>query len=569
MAFIPIAPSETAFKAPIDETLMEKIRENFDDHESRIGTGGGGGGGISFKVNGSLVKLKAQLDTNPEVGRVLDGATITGGQTFTRVRAFLKKNGTSGQTQIDIKRHVRVDHPITFMNPQLDRSVDSIGRLGSPLATQAITNRTPDISTQAINFAKSTLTVESAIRQSDGNTRYHVAGSLLDADYKVGSFVTISGMSLGANNGSFEILEVNPDGYPGFILNNTSGVLEIGSGGSADLHLFEYVFTNPVDTLGFKVGESFTATGHSNGAMNGGFLIERINDNGNNIIAFVNSAAATTQGAPAGTVECRRHVYTFSNPVDDTVYFPGEVMFASGHSNGNNNGEFLIVEVNESGNNLVIFNSQAVVQAGSGGQVESERWIVSTNTDPGPDIDVGDIVRISGASGGNDGDFDVKELNRFGLNNFIIYNPSGVSQGAAGAVRSEKVVVGLSQDFSSSYIIGKSFARIINVDPFGTASRNGFYKVVETNRGGGAATNIVCLIPGFDTDIDAPIGQVDLEARSIFASNLPTIPTGEDLDVAGDTAVFEPTSVEPNSVIALDVLELPEGLPEDLSVDLS
>lgn len=576
MTFTPINPSETAFKAPIDETLMEKIRENFDDHESRIGSGGSGGGGsIAFKVNGGLATLKALVDDDPEAGRILDGAFVSAGQSFTRARLFLKINGDSGQTRIDIKRHRRVNHPITFMNHQLDRAIQSVGRVGSSLATQAITKRTPQISTQAINRAKSTLTVDSVFDLGSGKARYNIqGGSLLDSDYQVGKKIKFSSMNNGSNDGEFTILEVNPDLYPGIVVDNGSAVTDATPGGSADLQFFEYVFTNPADVQGFKVGELARFQSHSNSSNNGDLEIVRINDGGNNLIVYNNTAGANADGTPSGTCDSLRMVFTFAAAVLTTDYFVGEKMNASGHTSGNNNGNFKIVEINESGNNLIIINNNTLtVQAGSGGSVNTNRWTYSVNTDPSTDIAVGDNIEFySMTSGNNDGTFELLELNRFALNNLTIYNESGVTQGsAAGNVRSDLVVIGFDTDQADFYEAGRSIATIkgVQIDGVDMSENNGFFDVVEINRGGGSATNIVCLIPNLINETNSPLGQVDLESRSLFDSDLPTIETGEDIIFSGATAVFNPASVESDSMVALDVLELPEGLPEDLSVDLS
>jgi len=570
MAFNPLDPSETEFKAPIDETLMEKIRTNFDDHESRIGGGGGGGGGaIQFKVNGGLVKLASLLGSNPEYGEKLDGAHVTAGQSFTRVRAYLKKNGDNGSTRFDLRRHLRVNHPITFINPQLDRLIQSVGRLGSPLATQAVTKRTPQISTQLINRAKGSQTIESCINLGDGTVRYNITGGVvLDADWIVGKKVKIASMANGGNNGEFTIVESNPEGYPAIIVTNGSGVDETGATGSLNLQMFEYVFTNPIDVQGFKIGEIARFASHANGNNNGDLEIIRLNDGGNNLIVYNNTAGADADGAPSGTCDSLRMVYTFAAPVDDTAYIIGEFAFFTGHTSGNNNGDFEVREVNEAGNNLIVTNSNTLtVQGGSGGTANCPRWIYAVNTDPTPDIDVGDNVVFSGmSSGANDGQFEVKELNRFALNNIIVYNTAGVTQGgAAGQVESERVVVGFDVDHSADYDITRSFALLKG---FVNGGNNGSFEVVETNRGGGAATNIVVLNTAA-VEEDIPIGHVDLETRSLFNEPLPEIPTGEDVVFAGASAVFNAATVETDAMITLDILELPDGLPEDFSVDLS
>jgi hypothetical protein len=58
MPYITLADSEIQSGEPISQSLVQKIKDNFDDHEARIAGGGGGGGGAAGGVgevlNGSL-----------------------------------------------------------------------------------------------------------------------------------------------------------------------------------------------------------------------------------------------------------------------------------------------------------------------------------------------------------------------------------------------------------------------------------------------------------------------------------------------------------------------------------
>lgn len=577
MSFTVINPDETKFKAPIDETLMEKIRTNFDDHEGRIASGGsGGGGGLSFKVNGFLHDLKPYIGNNLQDSPAyqIDSGLVAGPQTFAGVKMFMRKSGTSGQTRIDIKRKVRVDHTIESIDYQMNFATQSIGRLGSALPTQAVSRRTPTISTQAINRAKSTESVEAVVNLGNGRARYNFSGGvLLDSDYEVGRLIEFSSMNNGSNNGDFRILEVNPDGYPGVVVDNGSAVTDITPGGNANLNLFEYVFTNPVDVDGFKVGEFATMNGHSVAGNNGSFEIVKINFGGNNLIVWNENTTGTTQGAPAGTVDSRRFVYTFSAPVDETNYFIGELALMSSHSSGNNNGNFEIVAINEAGNNLVVINPNGVVQAGAAGNAQTNRWIYSVLTPPTEKIAVGDLFgAFNHSNGGNNGIFEVKELERFALNNIIIYNPSGATQsGAAGTIRSEKMIISFGSDLSAFYTANRSLVTVKNTASVFTNKL--YFEVVEINRGGGAAYNVVVKVPDALTEATSfaqlyAKGQIDMESRSLF-STLPKIDAGENPDFGGNDAVFVSEAVPEDSILSLDLVELADGETLDLSVQLS
>lgn len=567
MAFTVIPLTDVDFKSPIDETLMTTIKEDLDDLDQRA-SGGGGGGGIQFKVNGSLATLKALIDSDPSYGYTLDGSTVTPGQSYSRVRMFMKKNGTSGKTVIDIKSRTRVLHTITNIDHQMNLLTQAVGRVGSPLSTQAVTKRTPQINTLAINRVKSQENIDSVIIVEAGvSARYNLEGSLLDADWKVGKKVKVTGCTNGANNGEFTILEVNTDNHPCLILANTAAVQELASPGALNLQFFEYVFTNPVDTNGFKVGEFATLAGHTLAANNGLGEIVRINDGGNNLLFYNSTTGADTQGAPAGTADCTRWVYTFASAVNTGDYFIGDTMNASGHSSGANNGNFLIREVNDSGNNLVVTNLTGAVQAGAAGSVNTNRWTYTLDQDPSSKIQVGDKFRAAGhSSANNNGDWTIDEVNRFGLFNITIFNENGVTQaGVAGTVKSELVIVSFPADQSAAYVANKSLAYLRGTKD---ALNDGEFPVIEINRGGGANYNIVIK------NIEAtpqlfPMGQVDSVGRSLFLVRPQIDVTEGDLATGGSAATFDSFSAPANSIVTMDVIELPDGLPEDLSIDLS
>lgn len=56
MAYIALTDSEIAPDKPVSNDLLQKVKDNFDDHEARIsaGSGGGSSGGIGEVLNGSL-----------------------------------------------------------------------------------------------------------------------------------------------------------------------------------------------------------------------------------------------------------------------------------------------------------------------------------------------------------------------------------------------------------------------------------------------------------------------------------------------------------------------------------
>jgi hypothetical protein len=463
----------------------------------------------------------------------------------------------------------------------MDLATQAVGRLGSPINTQAISLRTPTISTQSIARTKAQINIQDVISLGDSRWRLNLEGGvLLDSDWRVGQSVVISGATNATNNKQVTIDAVNEDGHPSIIFTSATGVQEINSPGVVNLQMFTYVFVNPVITAGFVVGESALFATHTTAANNGTFAIVRVNDGGNNIIIYNSTAGATPQAGVAGTVQTTRWVYTYAAAVLTTDYFVGEQILAATHTTAANNGSFLIRAINDGGNNIVVTNTAGVAQAGAAGTVNTHRWIYSFLSDPSLVIAVGDLFSgFSHTAGGNNVvGADVKELKRLSLNNFVIYNTAGVVQGAAaGTVRSEKVVLSLPSDLSASYVVGRSFVTTKNC--FLTNNDGIYLHVAELNRGGGANYNVVVKNPLALTSATALTqafakGQIDYESRSLF-STLPTLIvsaqtfSADEPAFGGESAVFYAGTVEANSIVAIDVLELPTGTPQDLSIDLS
>jgi hypothetical protein len=579
--FVPIPSTDLDFKSPIDETLMLQLMENDQYLFDNLGGGGGGGGPIQWKINGPLAVLRGRISSVKESGYGIDGSMISTSQAFTRVRLGLREVGTGGQVKIDIKRHKRMNHTITSIAHQMNLATQAIGRLGSPINTQAISLRTPTISTQSIARTKTQMNIQDIVSLGSNRWRLNIEGGvLLDSDWKVGEQIVISSATNAANNKAVAIDFVNEDGHPSIIFTSASGVQEIGSPAVVNLQMFTYTFINPVDTSGFVVGESAIFAGHTTAANNGTIAIVRVNDGGNNIIVYNTTGGAVPQAGVAGTVQTTRWVYTYLSPVLTTDYFVGELILAASHTTAANNGSFTIRAINDGGNNIVVTNAAGVAQAAAAGNVNTQRWVYTFLTDPSLNSVVGD--KFSGfthtAPGNNVVGAEIKELNRLTLNNLIIYNPSGVVQGAAaGTVRSEKVVYSFASDLSANYLVGRSFVTTKNC--FLTVNNVVYLELVEINRGGGANYNVVVKNPNALTSATALTqafakGQVDYESRSLF-STLPTLVISAEVFSAdepafgGSSAVFYAGLVDANSMIAVDVLELPTGTPQDLSIDLS
>lgn len=564
----PISNTQTDAKSPIDQQLMDAIRLDLDYLDNQIG-GSGGGGATHFRVNGPIWQLKPLLSLG--YGKKMDGAIVTAATTFSRCRLSILKGGTSGALEVDVLRHIAVNHPITKITAQYQGATQAVGRLGSPLNTQSVTIATPVINTQQITYYKAAVNVRSIVKIAGTNKwLYTFTGSTpLDSDYQIGDYIIFSGCTAGANNGEFQIVQVNYDGLPSVVVTNASGVEQVSPAGQGQLGAYSYEFLATVDD-DFAVGEQVIMAGHSWGGNNGTKTIFKVNSGANNIVCKFQGGA--TQGAPAGTATVTRWVYTFVSPVDATSYVIGEKAEFAGHSSGANNGKFIIRRVNEAGNNIYVTNPAGVSQGGAAGTANTLRWLYNTPVDVSGDISVGDFVELtSHSNANNNGLFEVKFVNRFAANNIEIYNENGVTQtGVAGTITTALKVVWFETDLSAAYVAGTSKVLFEGLKSQTDNIANEFL-VKEINRGGFTNYNIVVYAEYLSLQGGAA-GRVAAEARSIFTTR-PRIEVAQAGQVRNfqyaDNATFAAGSIAADSLLSMDILEIPEGLPETILLSLS
>lgn len=563
----PFSPNQTDAEKPLDEQLMQKqIQENLEDLALQVDaiSSGGGGGALQFKVNGNLSRLKSLISSNIENGQGLDGAYVTALKKYTSAKLFIKKNGETGQTKADVKRHRQVNQPLKSINHKASYLTQSVGIIGSPLTTLSVAKRTAQSPTQTITRTEAAESVTSIIDTGDGlNFKINTSGAALSPTWKVGSIVVISSANA-ANNGEHEIKELNYEGSPSVLLEISGGVEESGLAASLNLNRFAYTFLAVADATAYKVGENMVATGHTLAANDGIFTIDDVNASGNDLVIYNNSPGADTQGAPLGAVDTERYVYTFPAPVSALDYLVGQTCNASSHTSGLNDGMFEIVELNESGNNLVIRNPAGVSQAGVAGVVNTNLWTYALDAVPA-DVTVGDILRFENhTSSANDLNAEVIEIARSGGNNVVIFNEVGAVQaGVAGEVLSELMILEFFIDQSAFYDLA-TFSSIAGLSGIPNADMNGQFAVEEINYNFGFNIVIKNILGTVFSD---PIGEVETEIRSLF-STLPIVAAGQDFSI-GTGAVLIDGNIEADSMIMLDILELPEGgLPEDVSLDL-
>lgn len=563
----PIAPAQTDAKSPIDQQLMDAIRLNQEYLDSQLGAGSAGGI-INFRVNGYLNRIKALLDLG--AGKHLDGGIISNAVTFSAAKLYLENTGTSGALEVDVLRHKEVQHGIVSIDPSYSGAIQSIGRLGSPQNTQAISLATPAVNTQSIARAKSTINVIS-VSKIGSETLYVFSGAgLLDSDYQIGKEIEIAGCTNGANNGSFTITAVNYDGLASVMTNNASGVTEV-TAGTGELDLWEYTYLASLDP-NFVVGEVVSMSGHTNVANDLNEPIHKVNEAGNNIWLY--NAGGVAQAGVAGQAKANRFIYSYASAVDDTSYIVGELAEFSGHLDGNNNGQFNIVAVNEGGNNLIVYNTTwaGAIQGGAQGTANTLRWLYSMPTDPTGEILVGEKVVITGAtSGGNNGTFVVTTVNRFAVDNIEVYNPAGVTQvGVAGTLSTNSKIIKFAEDFSAFYVAGTSKIALEGVNVTDTDGRE--YDVIDVNKGGFSNYNVVIAeASGVSTNVTAQ-GRVAREVRTIFIDR-PRLEIDDTISTRylqkDLSATFAAGAIDADTILSMDILEVPEGLPSSMVLSLS
>jgi len=540
----PIASTQTDAKSPVDDNLMDSIREDLDYLDGQVT--GGIVAGFNWNVNGKLGRL-----ANWKAG--VDNIALNAAFTPLTCRAAMRKSGTSGSIIFDIRRITTPKTPIIEIANQYDALTQSIANIAPALATQSIARSTAQISTQSITQVKSAININSII-QVPGTNRWRInLASAVDSDWVVGlSTVIIASATSGGNNGSFIIREVNQSGYNDIVIENASGVAQTGAAGSVTLQLYSYNFINPVHA-DFAEDETVTFAGHTSGTNDGAKFIYKTNQLGNNIWVQSNLVA---QAGVAGTADTNRWRYVLGSSPDLTDFVVGDFAKFSGHTNSANDGNYTLLAINEIGFDVKITNLLGVAQAAPAGVLNTNKWIYTMPTDPSAGLSVGDFVKLSGHTNAlNDGIFQVNRVNRSGLN-IIVENVFGVAQaGVAGLLQTSKKIVKFSSDQSAIYTT-LSLIEIVGCpdSTYNRTDQKAQWPVVQVNRGGGSNYNIV-IDAGFASEQASPAGYVWTEMKSIFN-------TKPELS-------YDITSLEPNAYISDAFSDFVAGvIPSDTPLGL-
>lgn len=507
MSYTTLAASAVDAKSPIDEALMELIKDNLDDHESRIVSNSTFE--LQFKLNGPLGGIGSTRRKR------VDGGLISKSITLSTCRILLEDAGAGGDLEIDVRKYTKPNCEIQSVNALYRASIQSIARAGSSVSTQSIARATSQISTQSVAQWKSTLNIQSIIDMgTDFDTGQHLwkinLNGAPDSDW-TGQSITTASTTNGGDTGTFTCVRVKDDGGNNIVIANSSGVGQSSAAGTCKLNLWKYTFTNPVNSH-FAAGEIVTMSGHTSGSNDGALEIYAINQSGNNII--VKNANGVAQAGVAGAADCNRWKFNAASSVSTTDYVVGESALMASHSTGGNNGTFPIKAVNDGGNNLVVYNASGATQGGAAGTFDTHRWVYSFSSDPSSNVSAGDsIIFTSTSNAANSGTFTAKEVDRSAGSNIVVYNTSGVAQGgAAGTATTSKKKVKFSTDQSAN-ITTDSRINIVNCPVIIEDD----YDVVQVNRGGGSNYNAIISTTS-TTEQDGPCGRVSLESKSVFTT---------------------------------------------------
>lgn len=561
----PIASSQTDAKSPVDDALMDSIRQDLDYLETNLAVSGAFD--YQFKVNGYLSAIPAARYNR------LDGALVSKDQTFQNCQIYLEEPGLGGTLSVDVRRYTKPNVLITALTRQFTSAINSIARTGSGISTQSISRATAQVNTQTITKFKSDLSTSSIVLvgpTSFNYVRYNFTAAV-DSDWAVGDSVAFASHTNAANDGTFVIVQKNVDGGNNVVVVNASGVAQSGTAGTASLLAFKYNLTNPAASA-FVAGETVHLATHTTGGNNGDLTIYAVNSGGNNIV--VKNASGATQGGAVGTVDTNRWIYSFGSAVSVTDYVVGEKAHTTGHTSGNDDGDFVIKAVNSGGNNLHLFiSSGGVAQGGAAGTTNTNRWSYFFSVDPSSSVTAGDLVESASAtSAANNGEFTVKQVNRTTSDNIVVYNVSGVAQGGAvGTMYSKLMLVKFAADQSATITTNS------RIGIFGTqlATADGDYTVSQVNRGGGSNYNAV-ISHATATEQTGPCGRVVEESKSLF-DTLPSIVIPASTDAFNTTHMNLSTNMVMNAtrkivptgtLIAADIVTIPNGHPRNLVIQL-
>jgi len=230
---VPIVYDQVDAESPIDEQLMDAVRIDLDDLDTRIALNAGSS--VTFRVNGLLDKLS--LATNPNNGKGLDGAFITKERSISTVNVYTKLQGAGGSLEVDVRRIKQIDLSIQSIEDIFTGNIQSIAKGSADLNTQSIVRAEGTQNTQSTTYYKASESIKNVVAEGGFQRwRYNLTGTgNLDSEYSIGDYVNISGCTDPNNDGTFQIVKINQDNGRNFVIDNPVGIEQAAASGTMQL----------------------------------------------------------------------------------------------------------------------------------------------------------------------------------------------------------------------------------------------------------------------------------------------------------------------------------------------
>lgn len=542
--------------------LTDLLKAQIDTGSTWLDIGGGGSAVFQWNVNGPLSLIGS-------TAKRVDGSILYQSLTPAAAKLTCKRTGTSGTLDVDVRTHQSLNAPISSIASLFSAAISSITAPLASIATQSIARHTAQISTQSISRAKSTLNIQSIIKvQGTDQWKYNLTGALLDSDYSIGSSVLIAGATSGANNGTFVITDVNNGNNPSITVTNAAGVAQAGIAGTLDLQLWSYNYASAVST-DYVAGDSVLTAAHTTGANDGTFTLYKVNQGGNNF--WIYNASGVVQAGVAGNANNFLWRYSYAALANATYFVVGESAKFAGHTTGANNGNFPIRFINSGGNNIVVYNSSGVAQAGVAGNALPNRWNINFGTDPSAIISAQDSVRVEGSGTAVNNGLWVAKI--IVTNTVTVYDTSFAmaAQGASGTGYHTKYKLTLFVDPATLSITTASRLELKGTPTTAweeTDLKIG-YQVLAVGAMDVTFVDTAALLADI---VSSPAGFIAIESKSIFSAR-PTIAAGKvglfekELQTASATVIG--AAIAANTWLGVWVMSnFTAGLSKDFSLTL-
>jgi hypothetical protein len=331
---------------------------------------------------------------------------------------------------------------------------------------------------------------------------------------------------------------------------------------------WKYNFSGSLLDSDYQVGNSILVASASNAANNGTFTIVEVN-HGNFPSLVVTNASGVAQTSAAGTVDLQLFSYNYSSAVSSD-YVAGDNFLAASHTTGANNGSFTIYKLNQSGNNIWVYNASGVTQAGVAGTANTYLWRYSYSSAVNTTyFVVGQRAKMaSHTTGANNGNFPIREVNVAG-NNIVVYNTAGAAQaGIAGNALPNLWVVNFSTNPTSFISVGHN----VKVEGSSTTANNGTfqalsvaanYVVVYNESGVAQATSGTFYTCRYKVTLNSTAASLNITTSSIIEMLNTASTTFEetDLDVGYNVLAIGTSdlTIEDTAAVLADFQSSPAG----------